>query len=102
MIVPMGVMLISYSRVVSVVSEVGLHTLNSLHSSLSVIQQDIFKKIVLVVHTYEERNFHLHFEIKDTSVILKGDFNRRPKKIILLSKKNFTRAATKSFFHKFN
>ena len=43
------------SRVVSVVvvlSGVGLHTLNFLHSSLSVvIQQEIFKRIVLVVHT---------------------------------------------------
>ena len=50
----MVVMLMSYSRVVSVVlvfSGVDLHTLNFLHSSLSVIQQEIFKKIVLVVHT---------------------------------------------------
>ena len=43
------------SRVVSVVvvlSGVGLHTLNFLHSSLPVvIQQEIFKRIVLVVHT---------------------------------------------------
>ena len=42
-------------RVVSVVvvlSGVGLHTLNFLHSSLPVvIQQEIFKRIVLVVHT---------------------------------------------------
>ena len=37
--------------VVLVLSEVGLHTLNFLHSSLSAIQQEIFKKIVLVVHT---------------------------------------------------
>ena len=40
-------------------------TLNSLHSSLSVIQQEIFKKIVLIVHTWDESNFYLHFETKD-------------------------------------
>ena len=54
MIVLIVVMLMSYSPVVSVVlvlSRVGLHTLNFLHSSLSVIQQEIFKKIVLVAHT---------------------------------------------------
>ena len=48
------VMLMSYSRVVSVVlvlSGVGLHTLIFLHSCLSVIQQELFKKIVLVAHT---------------------------------------------------
>ena len=43
------------SRVVSVVvvlSGVRLHTLNFLHFSLHVvIQQEIFKRIVLVVHT---------------------------------------------------
>ena len=51
----MVVMLMSHSGLMSVVlvySGVGLHTLNFLHSSLSVvIQQEIFKKIVLVVHT---------------------------------------------------
>ena len=53
--------------VVLVLSGVGLHTLNFLHSSLSVvIQQEIFKKIVLVVHTWDERNFYLHFETKET------------------------------------
>ena len=40
-------------------------TLNFLHSSLSVIQQEIFKKIVLIVHTWDESNFYLHFETKD-------------------------------------
>ena len=40
-------------------------TLNSLHSSLSVIQQEIFKKIVLIVRTWDESNFYLHFETKD-------------------------------------
>ena len=63
-------MLMSHSGLMSVVlvlSGVGLHTLNFLHSSLSVvIQQEIFKKIVLVVHTWDERNFYLHFEIKET------------------------------------
>ena len=50
----MTVMLMSYSRVVSVVLillEVGLHTLNFLHSSRSVIQQVIFQKIVHIVYT---------------------------------------------------
>ena len=54
MIVLMVVMLMSCSHVLSVVLVllgVGLHTLDFLHSSLSVIQQEIFKKIVLVVHT---------------------------------------------------
>ena len=53
-IVLMVVMLMSCSHVLSVVLVllgVGLHTLDFLHSSLSVIQQEIFKKIVLVVHT---------------------------------------------------
>ena len=70
MIVLIVVMLMSYSPVVSVVlvlSRVGLHTLNFLHSSLSVIQQEIFKKIVLIAHTWDERNFYyLHFETKET------------------------------------
>ena len=54
MIVLIVVMLMSYSPVVSavlVLSRVGLHTLNFLHSSLSVIQQEIYKKIVLIAHT---------------------------------------------------
>ena len=65
----MVVMLMSYSFVLSVVlvpSGVGLHTLNFLYSSLSVVQQEIFKKIVLFVHTWDQRNFHLHFETKET------------------------------------
>ena len=50
----MVVMLMFYLRVVSVFlvfSGVGVKTLNFQHSSLSVIQQEIFKKIVLMVHT---------------------------------------------------
>ena len=50
----MVVMLMSYSCVVSAVSGflgVGLHTLNFLHSSLSLIQQEMFKKIALLAHT---------------------------------------------------
>ena len=49
MIELMVVILMSYLHVVSVVlvlSEFGLHTLNFLHSFLSVIQQGIFKKII--------------------------------------------------------
>ena len=42
------------------------HTLNFLHASLSVIQQDIFKKIMLVVYTWDEKNFCLYFEKKKT------------------------------------
>ena len=37
-----------YREVVEILSGVSLHTLNFLHSSLSVIQQEMFKKIVLV------------------------------------------------------
>ena len=50
----MVVMLMSYSYVVSAVSGflgVGLHTLNFLHPSLSLIQQEMFKKIALLAHT---------------------------------------------------
>ena len=50
----MVVILMFYSRVVSVVlvlSGVSVQTLNFLHSSLSILQQEIFKKIVLIVHT---------------------------------------------------
>ena len=64
----MLVMLISNSRVVSVVlvlSAVGLHRLNFLLFSF-VMQQKILKKIVLVLHTWDERNFFLHFETKET------------------------------------
>ena len=49
-----GGYVMSYSRVVSVVLVlfgVGLHTLNFMHSSLSVNQQEILKRIMLVVHT---------------------------------------------------
>ena len=45
---------------------------NFLHTSLSLTQKEIFKKIVLVVHTWDERNFYLHFERKETS-----NFKRR-------------------------
>ena len=45
---------------------VGLYTLNFLHPYLSLIQQEIFKKIMLIVHIWDERNFYLHFETKDT------------------------------------
>ena len=65
----MVVILMFYSRVVSVVlvlSGVSVQTLNFLHSSLSILQQEIFKKIVLIVHTWGEKNFHLHFETKET------------------------------------
>ena len=54
MVMLMVVMLMSYSRVMSVVlvlSRVDLHTLNFLHSSLSVILHEIYKKIVVIVHT---------------------------------------------------
>ena len=34
-----------------VLSGIDLHTLSFLHTSLSIIQQEIFKKIVHVVHT---------------------------------------------------
>ena len=50
----MVVILMFYSRVVSVVlvlSGVSVQTLNFLHSSLSILQQEIFKTIVLIVHT---------------------------------------------------
>ena len=50
----MVVMLMSYSCVVRAVSGflgVGLHTLNFLQSSLSLIQQEMFKKIALLAHT---------------------------------------------------
>ena len=49
-----------------VLSKVGLHTPNFLNSSLSEIQQEIFKKIVLVVHTYGERSFYLYWETRET------------------------------------
>ena len=45
---------------------VGLYTLNILDSSLSIIQQEIFKKIDLVVHTWDERNFYFYLETKET------------------------------------
>ena len=41
------------------------HTLNLLHS-FSLIQREIFKKSVLVVHAWNERNFYLHFQTKET------------------------------------
>ena len=50
----MVVMLMSYLHVVSValvLLGVGLHTLNCMHTSLSIMQQEIFKKFVHVVHT---------------------------------------------------
>ena len=49
-----------------VLSRVGLHTPNFLNSSLSEIQQEIFKKIVLVVHTYDEKSFYLCYETRET------------------------------------
>ena len=48
-----------YREVVEILSGVSLHTLNFLHSFLSVIQQEMFKKNVLVGNL----------------VISKGDFN---------------------------
>ena len=54
MIGQMVAMLMSYSCVVSAVSGfsvVGLHTLNFLHSSFSLIQQEMFKKVALLAHT---------------------------------------------------
>ena len=42
------------------------HTLNFLQPSLSVIQQDIFKKIMLIVYTWDKKNFCLYFETKKT------------------------------------
>ena len=54
MIELMVAMLMSCSCVVSVVSGfsvVGLHTLNFLHSSFSLIQQEMFKKVALLAHT---------------------------------------------------
>ena len=65
----MVVMLMFYLRVVSVFlvfSGVGVKTLNFQHSSLSVIQQEIFKKIVLMVHTWDEWNLYLHVQTTKT------------------------------------
>ena len=42
------------------------HTLKFLHSSLSVIHEELFKKIVQFVHIWNLRNFYLHFETKGT------------------------------------
>ena len=52
--------------VVLILSAVGLYTLNILDSSLSIIQQEIFKKINLVVHTWDERNLYFYLETKET------------------------------------
>ena len=42
------------------------YTLNFQQFSLFVIQQEIFKKIVLAIHAWDKTNFYLHFETKET------------------------------------
>ena len=39
---------------------------NFLHSSRSVIQQEIFQKIVHIVYTWDQTNFYLYLETTDT------------------------------------